>query len=120
MMISLSGWLLHTTAASRFSILESVKDDLSAACFWCLRFSFSLATMCSGKRRWDQSVASSPDVLMSCKQTLIWVSTRDLAPVGGRPKTRMVHGLSILLELKPEKKKIKHTCQSGLCQGMLI
>lgn len=98
MMISLSGWLSHTTAASKRSTLDSTKADRSSP-FWCFLLSFSLATICSGNRKCENSVASSLLALTSWIHTLICVSTRDLAPEDGNPSTRICQGLPTFPEL---------------------
>jgi hypothetical protein len=47
----------------------------------------SLATICSGNLRWDQRGTFSPLSVTNCIHNLICVSTRDLAPVSGTPRT---------------------------------
>jgi hypothetical protein len=49
--------------------------------------SLSLATICSGSLRWDHSGTFSPLSVTNCIHNLIWVSTRDFAPVSGTPRT---------------------------------
>lgn len=96
----LVGSLAQMTRAERKSILSGLSGrsllsspatllPLAAFASMTCRLSLSLATMCSGSFRWDHHCALSPSSVTNCMQSLIWVSTRDLAPDCGTPRTRI-------------------------------